>query len=335
MPTQFAHFPLKGPILGAFNQTRPDRIRAHVGPFFAAAFSAAQLPVPIIPLPNQSRSIFPHGGTGSTRSFRSGRRESRLSRNNIFGGLGSTRAVRSGKRSESFFLPNHQAFPIGHPFGQRGIVEASRRAKEMHVVRHDYIAPDPPIARVCPSGEEHRVHMRIGQNRAAILRADRHEHQDRLVPQFNDRLMRGSMAGGAFAVSHGSEFRISAFWRNAFHGVRVPIPIPARVEAGPSRKPNRPPPRLCASAQTPGFSVSNDCVPFASLAPFALEGFSIPARVEAGSPQLRHSCSSVVVPCFGSPSHAVKYRPPRPPVSCPSRTVTTPFTHTPDTPSQN
>lgn len=115
MPPQFAHFPLIGPILGSINQTRPDRIGAHISPLFTVAFAAAQLAVPIIPLPNQSRSIFPHGETGSTRSVRI----------RPLGWTGSTRSFRSGrrgsrpssKRSEPFPLPNHQAFPIGHPFG--------------------------------------------------------------------------------------------------------------------------------------------------------------------------------------------------------------------------
>ena len=181
MPPQFAHVPLIGPILGPCNPTRPDRIGAHIGPLFTVAFPAAQLPVPIIPLPNQGRSVW-SGRRGSRRSkTRGGIGATRSMQNRRRGGPGSTRAVRSAKRSKPFSHPDHQAFPIGHPFGQRGIIVTSRRAKQMHVVRHDHVTPNPPIARVCPGGEERLVHTRIGQNRAAILRADRHEHQDRLV----------------------------------------------------------------------------------------------------------------------------------------------------------
>ena len=230
MPPQYAHFPLIGPTLGSCNQTRPDRIGAHVGPLFTVAFAAPQLPVPIIPLPNQGRSAW-HG-----------RRGSRPSKNNIRGGPGSTRAVRSAKRSKPFSHPDHQAFPIGHPFGQGRIIATSRRAKEMHVVRHDHVAPDPPIARGCPGGEECLVHMRVGQNRATILRANRHEHQHRLESGFDGGMMRGSMAGRAFAVSHGSEFRISALWSDGFHPVRPSDPgrhgsRPSKTRAPPSVRP--------------------------------------------------------------------------------------------------
>ena len=166
MPLQYVQLSLIRPIFRPFHQSRAYRIGAHIGPFFAVTFTATQLPIPKIPLPHR----------------------------------------RGGRQLGLLYPPCRQAFPVGHPLGQRRIVAMPRRAKKMHVVRHNHVATDPPFTRRAPDGAQRGVKGLIGQHRAAILRANRHKDHNGLLAPFHGRMMRGVLPGRWFGISHRSSF---------------------------------------------------------------------------------------------------------------------------------
>lgn len=98
-------------------------------------------------------------------------------------------------------LAGHSVFPECHPTTQRRRRPAARRAKKMHVIRHDHITSHPPMVRILPVLQKRVAHLHRGQHRLASLRADCHKNQDRTKSDLRRLKMSRSMS--AWLVGHG------------------------------------------------------------------------------------------------------------------------------------